>query len=212
MRIRRLAGVNESIMEMCCFYKEGSLTTRHAAESCNRALVFAALLLIVCCASCGHADRKAEASGKAEPAEVYHADNDIAMVVRSVADAMRVGEPLDSADYAFEGVLTDGQGTPLYTDVQGSPGRWETDVLSPTSVVIRNMYLGDLLPDNLRSYLAGALGVDESAPVASDDLADDAETEIDVYDFGGGTICFETRIVTAPNGIDGTLMTIRMSK
>lgn len=53
---------------------------------------------------------------------MFHADNDIAMTVRSLVDAVRVGETLLPADYDFVGVLTDGQGTPLYTDVDGAPG------------------------------------------------------------------------------------------
>ncbi len=64
-----------------------------------------------------------------EATEYFHADNDIAMTVRSLADAIKVGEPLDSTEYDFNGVLTDGQGAPLYTDVQGSPGTWIVDVL-----------------------------------------------------------------------------------
>ena len=42
-----------------------------------------------------------------------HADNDIAMTLRSIIDAVKVGEPLDSAQYNFTGTLTDGSGRPL---------------------------------------------------------------------------------------------------
>lgn len=84
--------------------------------------------------ACSHtADNQDKGNVASPPAiivnEDFHADNDIAMTVRSLADAIKVGEPLDSTEYDFEGVLTDGQGTPLYTDVQGAPGVWVVDVL-----------------------------------------------------------------------------------
>jgi len=142
----------------------------------------------------------------------YHADNDIAMTVRSITDAIRVGEPLDTLDYNFEGVLTDGEGHPLYTDIQGTPGTWEVDVLSPTTAVIRNVYLGDLLPDYLESYLAGSLDLSQENVIETTEFDDDDETQLVVYDFGGGYLRIETRAAVAANGLEGPLMSIVATK
>lgn len=145
--------------------------------------------------------------------EDFHADNDIAMTVRSIADAIRVGEPLDSTDYDFEGILTDGQGTPLYTDVQGAPGIWVVDVLDTKNVTLRNLYLGDLLPNDLESYLLQSLGLTENHRIlfTAHEAVDDEETNIVVYDFDGGYMRFEIRSGIAPNGLEGPLLTIIMS-
>lgn len=149
-----------------------------------------------------------------EEEDYYHADDDIAMTIRSIADAISVGEPLDSIDYNYEGVLTDGQGRPLYTDIQGSPGKWDIDVLSPTSVVIRNLAIGDLLPDDLMHYLAHSLDLTDAniLEVEESVLDNDDMAERVVYDFGGGYLRFDTRGATAMNGLEGPLMTITASK
>lgn len=141
-------------------------------------------------------------------AEEYHADNDIAMTLRSITDALSVGEPLDTLDYNFEGVLTDGEGHPLYTDIQGTPGTWEVDVISPTSAVIRNVYLGDLLPDDLESYIVANLNLSEDNLIESTDYDDDEETQLVVYDLGKCHLRIETRAAVAPNGLEGPLMSI----
>lgn len=145
--------------------------------------------------------------------EDFHADNDIAMTILSLADAIKVGEPLDSAQYDFEGVLTDGQGSPLYTDVQGAPGLWQVDVIDNRSAVIRNIFLGDLLPSDLQSYLLRSLGLGDDNRMAftSEDSENNDETEIMVYDFGGGFLRFEVRAGVAPNGLEGQLLNIIMS-
>lgn len=143
----------------------------------------------------------------------YHADNDIAMIVRSIADALTVGEPLDSAEYDFEGILTDGQGAPLYTDVQGGPGIWVVDVLDTKSATLRNLYLGDLLPNDLETYLLQTLHLtdEDRMEFKAHDAVDDEETNINVYDFDGGYMRFEIRSGIAPNGLEGPLLTIIMS-
>lgn len=145
--------------------------------------------------------------------EYYHADNDIAMTIRSIADAIKVGEPLDSTDYDFKGVLTDGQGTPIYTDVQGAPGMWVVDVLDSKNASIKNLYLGDLLPSDLQSYILQTLHLSEGQHIAFTprEAIDDDETDITIYDFGGGYLRFEVRAGIAPNGIEGPLLTIFMS-
>lgn len=143
--------------------------------------------------------------------EDYHADNDIAMTVRSIVDALNVGEPLDTLDYNFEGVLTDGEGHPLYTDIQGSPGLWEVDVINPSSAVIRNVYLGDLLPDDLESYLVASLSLNPSDLIESEEYDDDEETQLVVYDLKRLELRIETRAAVAPNGLEGPLITIRLT-
>ncbi len=157
--------------------------------------------------------------------EEFHADNDIAMTIRSIVDAIKVGEPLDSSLYDFEGILTDGQGTPLYTDIQGSPGLWEIDVIDNRNVKIRNLYLGDLLPSDLQTYLIQSLDLTTVVPFTLNDsictIGDEEnaglygqENEYDqmtVYDFGGGYLCFELKPGMAPNGQEGPLMSIVMT-
>ncbi len=149
----------------------------------------------------------------ASDADDFHADNDIAMTIRSLADAIKVGEPLDSTLYDFEGVLTDGQGTPLYTDIQGSPGLWEIDVLDNRNVLIRNVYLGDLLPGDLETYLLQSLSLSDSAPFATieSDSLDNEDSGKTIYDFGGGFLSFEIKPGMAPNGLEGPMLSIIMS-
>lgn len=178
-------------------------------------LLFSALMLAT---ACGATNTEKPADTSALTAELpavgeYHADNDIAMTVRSLADAIRVGEPLDSTEYDFEGVLTDGQGAPLYTDVQGGPGIWVIDVLDQKNVTIKNLYLGDLLPGDLESYLLQSLRLTDENRMTftAHDAVNDEETNISVYDFNGGYLRFEIRSGIAPNGLEGPLLTIIMS-
>ncbi len=164
--------------------------------------------------SCGKSEKRIEEPATVRQApEFFHADNDIAMTVRSLADALKVGEPLDSAEYDFEGVLTDGQGAPLYTDVQGTPGVWLVDVLDKNNVIIRNLYLGDLLPLDLQNYILHSLRVSEDSRLdfTLHEAVDDDETEIDVYDCGGVFLRFEVRAGIAPNGLEGPQLSIIMS-
>ena len=145
--------------------------------------------------------------------EFYHADNDIAMTVRSLVDAIKVGEPIDSVDYDFVGVLTDGQGAPLYTDILGAPGKWVVDVLDTGHVSIKNLEIGDLLPGHLKTYILQTLGMKNSLPidVVLIEDAEDDETDISVYDIEGGYLRFETRAGEAANGIEGPYVTIILS-
>lgn len=141
----------------------------------------------------------------------YVADYDIAMTVRSIVDAISLGEPLDTAEYNYEGVLTDGRGTPLYTDIQGSPGEWQIDVTSEHSARITNIYLGDLMPEYLSDYITESLSLDSANEVQSNEYVNDKDTSLEVYDFGSGNIRFETRTAYAPNGLEGPLMSIVLS-
>lgn len=163
-----------------------------------------ALILAGCTGPSGEKKR----SGQEDENITYHADFDIVMTARSIADAINVGERLDSTEYDYEGVLTDGQGRPLYTDIHGTPGEWIVDVVTDRSAAIRNVSLGDLLPDDLQAYILSGMGITGDAEIPTEEYSDDAETEVSVYDFGSGVIRFEKRRAVAPNGIDATFMNI----
>ena len=145
--------------------------------------------------------------------ERYHADNDIAMTVKSLVDAIRVGEAIDSIDYDFTGILTDGQGSPLYTNLQGLPGEWIVDVIDKGDVTIKNLDLGDLLPGDLEAYLLACLrlGPQNKVYLTTEDAMENPDTDVTIYDFEGGYIRFENRYITAPNGLEGSLFTIILS-
>lgn len=177
------------------------------------ALVAAVALVMFACRQKSEPESVQVCSVPISESDDFHADNDIAMTIRSLADAIKVGEPLDSALYDFQGILTDGQGSPLYTDVQGAPGQWEVDVLDPKNVMIRNVFLGDLLPSDLQSYLLQTLHIDDSHEMLfqAHDAVDDDETEISVYDLNGGYLRFEVRAGIAPNGLEGPMLCIVMS-
>lgn len=173
-------------------------------------MVIAIVLLVV--TSC--IDTKKTQEETDNDLEKFHADNDIAMTVRSLVDAIRVGETIDSLDYDFQGILTDGQGSPLYTNLQGSPGEWIVDVLDKGDVSIKNLDLGDLLPGDLEAYLISCLrlGPQNKVYLTTEDALENNDTDVTVYDFEGGYIRFETRAATAPNGLEGSLMTIILSR
>lgn len=175
-------------------------------------MLFFSAIMPVACSKAGTIGNETKDSDSTSVPEEYHADNDIAMIIKSIVDALHVGEPLDTLDYNFEGILTDGEGHPLYTDIQGQPGRWDVDVISPTSIVIRNLNLGDLLPDYLESYVTGSLNLTADNVVETAEFDDDEETQLVVYDFGGGYLRFETRASVAPNGLEGPLLSIIATK
>ena len=179
-----------------------------AVRQMDAALLAALIVFVVVVASCGRKDAIRESGKERASEQAFHADADIAMTVRSLADALKVGEPLDS----YEGILTDGQGRPIYTDVQGNPGEWSVDVLTDSSAVIRNVHLGDLLPDDLEEYVVANLGLGKADIVESTEYDDDDETELDVYDFGGGLIRFEKRKAHAPNGTDAVFVSIVLNR
>lgn len=184
----------------------------------NRLAVWMAASAIVSLAACNHkpsssATETITVTTDRPVRDSFHADNDIAMTMRSLADAIIVGEPLDSTQYDFEGVLTDGQGTPLYTDVQGAPGLWAIDVIDDKSVLIKNIYLGDLLPLDLQTYILESLGISEERRIILPSQEEEEEdmSDFDVYDCGGAFLCFETIEGIAPNGIEGPQLNIIMS-
>lgn len=140
--------------------------------------------------------------------EEYHADNDIAMNLRSLIDAINVGEPLDSADYNYKGILTDGSGRPLYTDVQGAPGAWEIKVLTENSAVISNLYLGDLLDEELVQYILSSLNMEDQPLMEADDSRGGDENTLAIYTTGKTDLIIERQTAKAPNGEEGPLLKI----
>lgn len=168
-----------------------------------------AVLATMMMASCsGKTNLRPGDTNQAMTSDSYHADNDIAMTVSSLVDAIRVGEPLDTTGYNYDGVLTDGQGRPIYTNLHGQPGRWDVDVLSENSVSIRNTDLGDLLPEDLEGYVVSELGLTEDNVVDSLTRSVDGGSQTVVYDFGGGLLRFETHTTLTPGGAEAPLMLI----
>lgn len=176
------------------------------------AVFLSALLILSLFQSCGGQKTKERKELMQLQEERFHADNDIAMTVRSLADAIKVGEPLDSSEYDFRGVLTDGQGTPLYTDVDGVPGIWDIDVLNEGKVLIRNISLGDLLPLDLEMYLLESLKLtaDNRLPTLVDTIINPQKRAISIYALSGGYMRYEVVKDTASNGLEGSLVTITL--
>lgn len=179
------------------------------------ATVLVGYCLLTGCSAQSESHHDSDSVAAAASEENFSADNDIAMTVSSIADAINVGEPLDTAEYNFEGVLTDGYGTPLYTDIQGAPGEWEVSVVSHDEARIRNIYVGDLLPDSLMSYILHSLSIPEDRMIYTDRPEEgpgyeEGDTEETVYDLGNGELCFLTKLATAPGGQEGPLMSITL--
>ena len=154
--------------------------------------------------------KKKDASTQ-ENTENYHADNDIAMTVRSIADALNVGEELDPKEYGFNGVLTDGQGKPLYTDLTGSPGLWDVSILNPHEASIRNIYLGDLLSEELRQYILSSLDLTDKDMLDNISYGDSENTEVYIYSIGRAEMRIITRTAKAVDGREGPLFNLILS-
>ncbi|MDE5849417.1 MAG: hypothetical protein K2H38_04700 [Muribaculaceae bacterium] len=170
-------------------------------------------VMLVMLVACGN---KTTAVGldesRQEVASPYHADNDIAMTVCSLVDAVRVGEPLDSADYNFQGILTDGQGTPLYTDIEGNPGEWSVMVIGDDEACISNLQLGDLMTEDLRNYIIGALNLNDADLATAYVNPIDEKELIWLYDMGDVRLMFSESSVRMPSEIEGTIMSVTVLK
>lgn len=156
-----------------------------------------------------------EAAAAAESAEGDEergtaAPSDIGMTVRSVVDAINVGEPIDSTDYNFAGVLTDGTGMPLFTDYDGLPGEWRVDVVNAREVRIRTLGTGDLLPESLVRYLARTLheSPDSDNELREVEVRDEGDSRIEEYAYGRTSVLIETRPTTLPTGEVGPALEI----
>lgn len=170
-----------------------------------------AVILIVL-VSCGNRTAAVGFDGAKPEENQFHADNDIAMTVCSLVDAVRVGERLDSADYGFRGILTDGQGTPLYTDIEGNPGEWLVSVVNDSEARISNLHLGDLMTEDLRNYILGALNLNAADLVTAYLNPADEEEFIWLYDIGDVQVAFSETLVKTPTDLEGIMMSVSVFK
>lgn len=86
---------------------------------------------------------------------------DVAMLCRSLVDALNMGEKLDST-YNFHGIFTDGAGKALYSLADGRPGAWDVQVDGPGRVFMRNTTAGLIEAEDLRVYIAQAIGLSDN--------------------------------------------------
>lgn len=170
-------------------------------------LLMVSVMLVVLVA-CGNRNSGINYESAMPEENQFHADNDIAMTVCSLVDAVRVGQQLDSADYNFNGILTDGQGTPLYTDLEGNPGEWKVRVVNTEEARISNLHLGDLMTEDLRNYIIGSLGLNGADLVTAYINPADEEEFIWLYDIGDVNVSFSETIVTTPSNLEGIIMAI----
>lgn len=186
-----------------------------AKKYCNsgdKAKLLLASLMLVLMVSCVGKSQTQPADSSEDEGNQFHADYDIAMTVCSLVDAVRVGERLDSVDYDFEGVLTDGQGTPLYTDVEGNPGLWRVRVIGDDKASISNLHIGDLLTADLREYIVGALGLND-ADLATAFVNPHNESELVwLYDLGDSKVAFSEMETKSKSGLEGIIMTVTVTK
>lgn len=184
----------------------------HLKNACGekaRIGCFTVVLTVAC--SCGGNSANTENNSGDEVVEVYHADNDIAMTLRSLVDAVRVGERLDSSVYDFDGILTDGQGTPLYTDVDSRPGQWSVSVIGSEEACVRNLYVGDLMAEDLRNYIIASLGLNDADLLTAYRNPDSEEELIYVYGIGDVRVSFSTSPAES-NGFEGWLMSVTVAR
>ncbi len=174
-------------------------------------LLMVSVMLIVL-VSCGNKATPVSPQDDKPEETQFHADNDIAMTVCSLVDAVRVGENLDSIDYNFDGILTDGQGTPLYTDLEGNPGQWKVRVVNEGEARISNLRLGDLMTADLRNYILGALNLNKADLVTAYVNPLDDNEFIWLYDIGDVNVSFSEMQTKTQSGIEGLIMTITISK
>lgn len=169
-------------------------------------------VMLIILISCGNKAAGISYGNAMQDEGPFHADNDIAMTVSSLVDALRVGETLDSVDYNFKGILTDGQGTPLYTDIEGNPGEWKVCVDSPNEAHISNLHLGDLMTVDLRNYILGALNLNEADLVTAYINPDNDREVIWRYDIGDVNVAFSETLIKTPSDLEGIIMSIAVSK
>lgn len=144
--------------------------------------------------------------------EEFHADNDIAMFVSSIMDALANDEPLVADDYNFSGVLTDGAGTPLYVDVLGSPGYWTVKVESAKSAIISNEYLGDLVPVDVVNYLLTTLDIPSEPVLEAEEEKKGREETVVTYRKGDVLMYANEQRTKTPNGSEGLLLKLILKR
>ncbi|MBD5201350.1 MAG: hypothetical protein HDS74_00455 [Bacteroidales bacterium] len=185
--------------------------TRRAIRLCSPSV----LTLLMILASCSGKTTKPEADTDTDTIpvieDIFHANNDIAMTVRSIMDAISQGEPLDTAVYNFEGVLTDGSGAALYINEAGSPGLWKVKVDS-TNAQIENIELGKFSPDNVRQYICGEVKLTEDSILRKGVVKGEGALEMTNYTFPGGEVHFESAKARTADGKEGPVLSILILK
>lgn len=173
-------------------------------------VILSVMTLPAIISGCGNGEKRsavtptapAESAYAEEQPVAFHANDDIAMVLSSLVDALRVDEPFDSTAYNFRGVLTDGTGRPLYTERAGRPGEWDVKILDERSAEIRNLAEGDLLPSDLIDYLVGCLRL---SPEQRSVTKRTRKSETIVYTLEDGTITF---VAPGKEGLNGCRIVI----
>ena len=169
-------------------------------------------VMLIVLVSCGNRTVPGGNDSVSPEESQFHADYDIAMTVCSLVDAVRVGERLDSVEYNFNGILTDGQGTPLYTDIEGNPGEWKVRVINEYEASISNLYLGDLMTGDLRNYILNALHLNSADLVTAYRNPVEDDEYIWMYDLGDANVSFSERSVKTDTEVEGLIMTISILK
>ena len=98
-------------------------------------------------------------------------------------EALRMGEKLDST-YNFHGIFTDGQKNALYHTADGKPGVWDLIVEGPDRVVMRNLEAGALEAEDLRVYIAQAVGLTDSDIIEAGVASENTDVQAVVYKQG----------------------------
>ncbi len=186
--------------------------TRKYYCSGEKAWLLMISVMLIVLVSCGNKAAGISQESTMPEADQFHADNDIAMTVCSLVDAVRVGEQLDSAEYNFKGILTDGQGTPLYTDIEGNPGEWKVSVVSDEEAQISNLHLGDLMTEDLRHYIVSALNLNSADLVTAYVNPANEQEFIWLYDIGDVNVSFSETLVKTPTDLEGIIMSISVFK
>lgn len=142
----------------------------------------------------------------------YHADADIAMTVRSIADAVAVGEELVAEDYEYHGVLTDGEGKPIYTSPTGAPGPWTVKVASGKAAEITPDMPGNIVAADLQRYVCATLELSDADIVNRPKLHNKNYTDWTVYRIPGGYLCYETAQSTDTRGRESVKLRILITR
>lgn len=147
------------------------------------ALGVAALLFV---GGCGKTEKRKVVEVKTvapPPAPEVLDSMDVAMTSRSLVEALRMGEKLDST-YNFHGIFTDGQKNALYHTADGKPGVWDLIVEGPDRVVMRNLEAGALEAEDLRVYIAQAVGLTDSDIIEAGVASENTDVQAVVYKQG----------------------------
>lgn len=196
------------------FAPTGKMRLKFIGSMCMVALACGALLLATGCSQ-KKEEKKVVELKPTRPVQkdtVVLQKADIAMVARSLVDEMNMGTKLDSATYDMRVILTDGQGKPLYMMPDSVPGDWSVHVEDPQCVTIRNLHLGNLLAEDLRIYIASALGLTDSDVVEAGLAMNTKNTQAVVYMKGDKRLEITMTPENDANGVEHVWMTVTIIK